>query len=50
MQRVYVPEEILNRLPPHYMGRWRATIRLFIHENGVQKEDCHRTFADIYEV
>ena len=50
MKHIKVDQGILDRFPPHYMGRWRLTTRLFRNEKGAQKEDCVRVFADIYEV
>lgn len=50
MTHVTLPQDIIGRIPPEYAGRWRITIRFFINEDEVEKEDCNRLYADIYEV
>jgi hypothetical protein len=49
MKPIIFPESLLNAIPPHYVGRWRAIFSGEFEINGEKVKDCKRGYADVFE-
>ncbi|XP_070501614.1 uncharacterized protein [Chironomus tepperi] len=49
MVQFSLSEMLLDNLPHHYCGKWRATIIMEFMVDGEKKSDCRRVYGDIFD-
>lgn len=46
---VALPEALVDRIPPEYLGRWRIVFKTFTKVNEKVKMECFRCYGTAFD-